>query len=454
MEVEKILQEISKYSFSEEDIFSFLLQESKKYSTLSLLKHLLLAIVDCEHLEFLISTFYHLEYGEDVLDEISICYHGRVIKKTKKDILLERKEKLKKVVNEFTNSDSASLKEILAYGASISTFLPMYQGKVEKEFKKKLVMYEELLQKFNSYDEQLLALRKLKKDAQKGLKKKVPLVLQEKKILKNGEEKIITKTYKFFKKFAYQKYAMKIDLKIEAIKRERSVSKAEETKLLEEIGELFSNEGRTFWEAVLTKYEYYNRSISLPTILNSILLVGEKYKELVLDCSVCLKVIQEYPKLCGFIKNGNVLAFVCKKIRECYMNASGKLWDVHVRKVDVPKPKNSPYRVYGYLELPKKMEELSKNLLEILQEKDATSFVKKCASFYLDMLIVQPYQEGNEKTDRILLSLLLLTHGIILPSVFAVLDKVNYENILYKTYGEMEQELLIRYSLFYPELKK
>lgn len=455
MEVDKILQEISKYTTTEEDIFSFLVQESKKYSTLSFLKHLLLSIVDCDKFAFLISAFYHLEYGEDTITEISLCYHGREIKKTKKELLLERKEKLKKVVNAFTHGDSASLKEILAYSESISSFLSIYHEKIEKECAKKLVVYEDNLQKFTIYDEKLLSLRKNKKDAQKGLKKKVPLVLSEKKILKNGEEKVVTKTYKFFKTFAYQKYAMKLDSKIEALKKEKASFQEKESMLLEEIEALFSSlKGRLFWESIVKKYEYYNRSVPLQEIIKTILLVGETYKELVHDFFICFQVIQEYPKLCGYIKNGNVLPFVGKKIRESYVNSSGESWDVQIRKVDVPKPKDSPYRVYGYLELPKKIEELSKVFLEILKEKDSISFVKKCANFYLDLLIVQPYQIGNEKTIRILLSLMFLTHNIILPSTFSILDKMSYEDILYKTYGDMEAELLMRYSLICPNIEK
>ena len=86
MEVDKVLQEICSYSFTKENIVSFLLQESKKYSTLSLFKHMLLSVVDCESIELLISTFYHLEYGSNSLEEIVLCYHNREIKKTKKEI--------------------------------------------------------------------------------------------------------------------------------------------------------------------------------------------------------------------------------------------------------------------------------------------------------------------------------------------------------------------------------
>ena len=188
MEVEKILQEISSYSFSE-DIFSFLLQKSKKYSTLSLLKHMLFSVINCAPFVFLLSSFYHLERGEDCLEEIIIRYHNREIKRTKKEFLLERNEKLKKVVNDFVNGEGTLLKEILSYGKAIFSFSSIYDQTMELELEKKLVLYEHLLMKFNAYDEHLLSFRKLKKDAQRDLKKKVPLVLYDRKILKNGEEK-------------------------------------------------------------------------------------------------------------------------------------------------------------------------------------------------------------------------------------------------------------------------
>ena len=455
MEVDKVLQEICSYSFTKENIVSFLLQESKKYSTLSLFKHMLLSVVDCESIELLISTFYHLEYGSNSLEEIVLCYHNREIKKTKKDLFLDRKEKMKKVIHEFTNGSGSSFKDILSYGEAISTFLATYTTDIEKELKKKLSLYENFIQEFSVYDEKLLSLRKAKKEAQKSLKEKEPLVLHEKKIHKNGEEKVVTKTYKFFKQFAYQKYAMRLDLKIEALKKEKSVFQEKQTQFLNGMGELFSSsEGNVFWNTILTKYEYYNRSIPLEEVLQTVFLVGESYRKLVQDFYIGAKMIQEYPKLCGFLKNGNVLPFVCKKIRERYISISGEAWDIHVRKVDVSKPKNSSYRVYGYLELPKKMEELSKVFLEILKEKDPSLFVKKCANVYLDLVIVQPYQVGNLQTIRFLLSLMLLMHGIVLPSIFVVADKVDLKNPSSKTYGEVEKEFLLRYAYFYPKVIK
>lgn len=453
MEVDKILQEIGKYDFTKENIMDFLMQESKKFSTLSLFKHMLLSITENEiYLEPLIASFYHLEYGlKDSTEEIVICYNHHEVKKQKKDLYFDCFEKIKQVMHEFTNGNSRSFKEIVRYGESIADALDIYQQSIKPQLMPLLEEYESLVKKYAVYDEKMLECRKAKKEARKALKGKDPLVIYEKKVLKDGEEKIKTHTYKLFKKIAFQKYSLKMDRKIEALKKERNAFKENENQILTNIGAIFSMFHCTFlWNAILNKYNYYNRNSSLQEIINLILQDGENYRNLLLDFYTCGKTIQDFPKLCGFIKNGNALLFVCKKIRESFIKFSHDTWDVNVRKIDVQKSNESPYRIYGYQDLPVKMEELSKIFVTLLNEKEQIVFVKKCANFYLDMIIVQPFLEGNIRTSRILEYLMLLTHNILIPSKYAIMDKKNFNYSLYKTYGEVEIELFGRYAHYYP----
>ena len=385
MEVDKILQEISSYSFTKEDVFPFLFQESKKYSSLSLFKHMLLSILDLENIESLIASYYNLEYGIDSSDEIVIRYHNREIKKIKKDIFDERNEKIKKVMNEFTNGDSSSFKEILSYGEKISVFLESFQTSVQKEIFPYLQEYETVLKTISLQDNKILNYRKIKKDYQKSLKTKGPFVVTE-MVVKNGEEQINSKSYKFFKSFVCKRETNKLDKKIEGLKLEKNRLRHQTDEILENVHQIFQEKNTSsLWDLVMQKYTYYNKEISLSVILENLLLQGKYYQEFSKMTYVCSKVIQDYFKLCGYIKNGNSLTFVCKKIRESYVSYddSKEKWDVNVRKVDVPKSTESPYRIYGYSELPGKMEELSKVFSSILEEKDAVLFVKKCANFYL-----------------------------------------------------------------------
>ena len=45
-------------------------------------------------------------------------------------------------------------------------------------------------------------------------------------------------------------------------------------------------------------------------------------------------------------------------------------------------------------------------------------------------------------------------HNIFIPSIYVVADKKGVNHSLYKTYGEVESELLKRYTHFYPSVKK
>ena len=453
MDVDKILLEINTYTFTKEDILYFLMQESKKFSSLSIFKHMLLSLTENDlHLERLIASFYHLEYGVYEDGELSVRIQNKEVKKQKKEILNSRQVTIRNVLTEFTNGKCRSIQEILNYGKSIYDFLDLYYSKMKVSIDPLLEKAENVKQGMDKQDNQMLLFRKTKKEYQKSLQYNGPFVVEERKINKEGVEQIKTHTYTFFKKFMYRRHVGKLSKKMEHLKREKNKLKLEEKNLLDTLEECFENENALqIWNLLMRKFSYYNKAISLKELFFSLLEQGKYYEKVIDDFFSCSQVIREYIKLYSYIKNGNALVFVCKKIRECFIknNSVYKQWDIDVRKVDVVKSTENPYRIYGYTELPKKMEELNKNFTSILEEKNKEEFLKKCATFYLDMIIVEPFLEGNNKTMRVLQTLMLTTHNIFVPSKYVLPFKNGAIKTLYQTYGEIEEELLKRYEYYY-----
>ena len=75
-------------------------------------------------------------------------------------------------------------------------------------------------------------------------------------------------------------------------------------------------------------------------------------------------------------------------------------------------------RVPSPEELPKQFQKMSERFTEILDIQDDEEFVKRCADFHFDFLQMHPYTDGNGRTARTLLSLMLASHNILMPSLY------------------------------------
>ncbi len=449
MEVDTILKEIGKYSFTKEDLFPFLLQERKKFSAFSFYKHMLLEIIESTSLEELIASFYHLEYGANSNEIIEVRLQNREVKHTLKELNILRSEKIKKVMDDFVNGKGKYLQEVLEYGNSLGTTSLLYT-KVKEKVEKLLREYESILEKMAVQDNRILELRKAKKEQQNKLKNKGPLEIVTKKV-KHGKDIEVKHTYKFFKKTAVKRYALKIDKKIENIKKEKNILNNEIHSLFLQFEALFKEENiEGLWNLALKKHTYYNKKKSLREIINHLINQGESYFSIVDDMYACSKVIQNYFKLNGYVRNGNSFMFVCKKIREIFLEvgllSESDMEDGGIRKIDI-KDANEFYSVPDFTELPQKIDVLTNQYSKVLSLKEPVSFVKKCSEFHFDFLWTQPFLEENKRTARVLLTLMLSSHNIFIPFKYVI--KKEYASGIYKTYGEVETDLLARYSYFY-----
>ena len=285
---------------------------------------------------------------------------------------------------------------------------------------------------------------------QKQLKNKEPFVFVEKKRKRKKEIEILH-TYKYFKKIICKKYERKIEKKINILQKEKTDFQKQIEDLFQQLSLLFEeNHLETFWYMIMKKYDYYAKQKSWKEILNHMLLQGKNYSAFLEEMYACAKLVQNYFNLSGYVRHGNSFLFVCKKIRQCFVEVGffkeAKKEEEGIRTVNI-KEANEFYCVPEFTELPKKIEDFASQFLKILSIKDSIPFVKKCSEFHFDFLWIYPFLEENKRTAKVLLALMFTSHNIILPVKYILENRCMHS--IYQTYGETEVELLTRYRYFY-----
>lgn len=64
------------------------------------------------------------------------------------------------------------------------------------------------------------------------------------------------------------------------------------------------------------------------------------------------------------------------------------------------------------------MEILSQRYEDIMKISDTTKYVSECAKFLHDFIMIHPFSDGNGRTSRMLLQVMLAKRNILLPSLF------------------------------------
>ena len=74
------------------------------------------------------------------------------------------------------------------------------------------------------------------------------------------------------------------------------------------------------------------------------------------------------------------------------------------------------------------MEFLNGKYLSLMQEENIEEYIKKAGLLWYHFVLIHPYIDGNGRTGRYLLNLLLAERGIIIPSLFNTsVEKDNFE---------------------------
>lgn len=109
-------------------------------------------------------------------------------------------------------------------------------------------------------------------------------------------------------------------------------------------------------------------------------------------------------------------------------NSSGKLtWQTNLRTSSIKTFTKTP----SGEELPKIMNDMNKRFKEIMQIDESFDFIKAVADFHFDFLKIHPFTDGNGRTSRSLLILMLASKNILVPSLY--LTSEQKDNFYFKS---------------------
>ena len=173
----------------------------------------------------------------------------------------------------------------------------------------------------------------------------------------------------------------------------------------------------------------------------------------------CSKAVKDMPQMFEEMQNTKDLKQVCLSIRKSLLGSSEIPDDI--TGIDFR------YRdFFGFgsefwssvpdaYKVPDQFQKLRRRFTQILNEEDETEFIKQCADFHFDFLKLHPYNDGNGRTSRILLNLMLASHNFLIPSLYDSFDqKYNFydrsDEAVDGDYKKIEYDLFQRIGHFYP----
>ncbi len=235
------------------------------------------------------------------------------------------------------------------------------------------------------------------------------------------------------------------------------------TELYEKLESRFLSLGlKNVWNECISIYEYDNRELPIWHVMFwpkfGLYSIIEKFSNFKRDLFVSSKLIQNQAKVLNVMRDGASLKRVCDVIRG-RMNVFDSKLKVDIRECEMSggwdgfMSKNSP----SSKDLPIEFEKLSKEYDEIMKEPNKEAFIRKCADFHFDFLRVHPFPDGNGRTSRILLSSMLASHDIFMPSLFSDYSDKEYfyrrsNEALKGNYKITENDIFMRLGYFWPSV--
>ena len=91
---------------------------------------------------------------------------------------------------------------------------------------------------------------------------------------------------------------------------------------------------------------------------------------------------------------------------------------------------------YGHKEIAEKMQELGDRFTELQECSDVETYVRKSSDFVRDFVSLHPYSDGNGRTSRMLLNVMMAKRGLVIPSII----ETYYDRKSSSDYSRAEQE--------------
>lgn len=235
------------------------------------------------------------------------------------------------------------------------------------------------------------------------------------------------------------------------------------TVLYEKLESRFLSLGlKNVWNECVSIYEYDNRELPIWHVMFlqkfGLYSIIEKFSDFKRDLFVSSKLIQNQAKVLNVMRDGASLKRVCDVIRG-RMNIFDPKLGVDIREGEMNggwddfMSINSP----SSKDLPLEFEELSKEYDEVMKEPNKEAFIRKCADFHFDFLRVHPFPDGNGRTSRILLSSMLASRDVFMPSLYTDYSDKEYfyrrsDEALNGNYKITENDIFMRLGYFWPSV--
>lgn len=466
MTTKEIFDDISTYQFDENSILDFVLNEHEDINTFSYFRNMLFNLLELDNsLDRLISFFYKLEYGSTIFGNITIVEGGDKLEVRPITLLNKEIEEEKDIYKKFSSGDTEILKSILDYYEKLINELK----KLKSEFKYDDL--ERLCEDVDNVDFDINAnQRRIKEykekieEQKKNLDNNKPIIVEIEKVSHEKTNRTVTVyTYKYFKTFHYKKYEKDMLAKIRILEDENKLTESKKNDLLNQIRNICQkNDANTIWTTLSEHYEYYNRDVRIHNILKNIIDMQRYYELFLYELYSASETCKSFSSLLDEF-NGNLdLLRICSSIRKAFSENSlptnsrySNVWQNNIRTTEV----RSFTQTAKADELESVMDDLNNRFKSIMDMEPSLEFVKAVADFHFDFLKVHPYLDGNGRTSRTLLTLMLASKNILVPSLYSSSEEksdfyFNSNVALKGDYSVIENELLSRLIHFNPIILK
>lgn len=458
VDVEEIYKKISNYDITEDNAIAFLFQGDKDDISHFYFRSMLLQLLkNDEHLDRIIILYYRMEKGSIFNNDFNVNINGKLERKKTCDILRESKQIIFDLASGIERGEYEELKKILYWANTMRSQLliadPYEDGLDEslntpiKECDALKLQEDSLRRKISENKEQD------DKNKKEITESKALTIVREKRgkedslFISRVQHKHFLRLFYFIENRRHKKENKKLEQELKDV--ENSIEKK-----LQEVRQSFISRGiKDLYDEIYSRYQYYNKEKSMCSITYELEELATCLPSFLNDLFVCSKTIQNQINVLEKMKEEANLSEVCDTIRTV-LNHYDKQIEVGIRKVKI-RSGSFLHNAASVSELQSEFNKLDKEFKEIMNEKDDEKFVRKCADFHFNFLKVHPFSDGNGRTARILLTTLLATRNIILPSLYTENSGkeefyIRSDEAIKGNYQVIENDLFYRLGHFYP----